>query len=123
MALSSIRTGTTSQSGNLTQTPAPGSTTSYSGVGSYSAYTSPAGTSQSWSQARYRSPAPSPSQHRGPAPGSSQLRGPTPNSTQSARPTGSPGYPNQRYPAAGQMNSRGGYRASYPNSYQSQARY
>ena len=121
MALSSIRAGT-SQSGNSGQVPALGSAAPYSGPSSYSGYISPTGTSQSWSQAPYRSPVPSPSQHPGPAPGSSpQLCGPAPSATQPARPTGSPGYP--RYPAGGQMNSRGGYHAGYPNSYQSQARY
>ena len=123
MALSSIRAGATSQSGISSQgsTAKPSYTNaslsysntnpSYSGANSYSGYPSTAGQSQSWSQAQYRSPAPSPSQHRGIAPHPP---------SQPVRPTASAGYP--RYPAA-QMNSRGGYRAAYPSGYPPQARY
>ena len=122
MALSSIRAGKTSQGGISPQgstakpaytnaSPSYSNTSpSYSGASSYPGYPSTAGQSQSWSQAQYRSQVPSPSQHRGPAALASQP----------VRPTASAGYP--RYPAT-QINSRGGYRAVYPNSYPPQARY
>ena len=120
MALSSIRSGTTPQSG--TSTTPQGSTSkpsyasanpSYSGASSYSGYPSSAAQSQTWSQAQY------PSQPRGLVPSATQHRGPMP-SPQSARLPVSPAYP--RYPG-GQMNSHSGYRASYPSGYPPSARY
>lgn len=96
------------------------SNTSYSGVNqsysagsaSYSGYPSTAASYLS----QYRSPVPSSPQNRGAV---ARAHAPGASASRAARPTGSPAYP--RYPATGQVAGRGGYRASYPGSYQ--ARY